>query len=85
MIDLDARAQKLVYLLDQVDARGLALPDFQRSLVWRPDATARDLPVSTFSTYPSAAEDLDAGAVVSLSPANLALRRLPTMSDGPQS
>lgn len=84
MIDLDARAQKLVYLLDQVDARDLALPDFQRSFVWRPDA-AWDLPVSAFSTYPSAAEDLDAGAVVSLSSARLAVRRLPTMSDGPQS
>lgn len=54
MIDLDARAQKMTYLLDQIDARDLALPDFQRSFVWRPDAV-RELLVSVFSNYPAGA------------------------------
>lgn len=54
MIDLDARAQKLIYLLDQIDAKDLALPDFQRSFVWRPDAV-RELLVSVFSNYPAGA------------------------------
>lgn len=52
MQNLDAAPKKMTYLLDQIEARDLALPDFQRSFVWQAPAV-RELLVSIFSNYPA--------------------------------
>jgi hypothetical protein len=44
----------LVHLLDELDNGQLALPDFQRSFVWSPDAT-RELIVSMIRAFPAGA------------------------------
>jgi hypothetical protein len=44
--------QALLYLLDQIDNRQLALPDFQRTFVWEPSAT-RELIVSVMQGFPA--------------------------------
>lgn len=44
--------QPLLYLLDQIDNRQLALPDFQRTFVWEPSAT-RELVVSVMQGFPA--------------------------------
>jgi len=42
----------LTFLLDQIENRDLALPDFQRSFVWDPNAT-RELVVSIIRSFPA--------------------------------
>jgi Protein of unknown function DUF262 len=42
----------LTFLLDQIENRELALPDFQRSFVWDPNAT-RELVVSVIRSFPA--------------------------------
>lgn len=52
MIVFEADKKPLHFLLDQVDQRQVALPDFQRSFVWYP-SDVRELLVSIFSSYPA--------------------------------
>ncbi len=46
--------RKMTHLLGELDAGQLALPDFQRSFVWAPDAT-RELVVSIIRSFPAGA------------------------------
>ncbi len=46
--------RRMVQLLDELDNGQLALPDFQRSFVWAPDAT-RELLVSMIRSFPAGA------------------------------
>lgn len=46
--------RRLMQLLDELDSGQLALPDFQRSFVWAPDAT-RELLVSMIRSFPAGA------------------------------
>jgi hypothetical protein len=48
----DPGVPTLVYLLSQIENRDLALPDFQRSFVWEPNAT-RELIVSIIRGFPA--------------------------------
>lgn len=52
MILFETDKKPLLYLLDQIDNRDLALPDFQRSFVWEPGAT-RELVVSIIRSFPA--------------------------------
>lgn len=52
MIDFDTDKKRLLYLLEQIHEGDLALPDFQRSFVWDPNAT-RELIVSVIQSYPA--------------------------------
>lgn len=52
MIDFEADKKPLVFLLDQIEQREIALPDFQRSFVWDPPET-RELVVSILSSFPA--------------------------------
>jgi hypothetical protein len=52
--DFQTVPRKLVQLLGQLDSGQLALPDFQRSFVWAPDAT-RELLVSIMRSFPAGA------------------------------
>lgn len=47
-------SRRMVQLLDELDNGQLALPDFQRSFVWAPDAT-RELLVSMIRSFPAGA------------------------------
>jgi hypothetical protein len=47
-------SRRLMSLLDQLDNGQLAIPDFQRSFVWAPDAT-RELIVSMIRSFPAGA------------------------------
>lgn len=48
----DSDKKPLTFLLDQIENRELALPDFQRSFVWDPNAT-RELVVSIIQSFPA--------------------------------
>lgn len=50
--EFDADPKPLIFLLDQIHNRDLALPDFQRSFVWDPGAT-RELLVSIARGFPA--------------------------------
>jgi hypothetical protein len=52
MIEFDTDKKRLVFLLDLIDEGMLALPDFQRSFVWDPNAT-RELIVSVIQGFPA--------------------------------
>jgi hypothetical protein len=52
MILFETDKRPLTYLLDQVEQGELALPDFQRSFVWDPNAT-RELLGSIIASYPA--------------------------------
>lgn len=52
--DFQTVPRKLLQLLGELDAGQLALPDFQRSFVWAPDAT-RELIVSIIRSFPAGA------------------------------
>jgi hypothetical protein len=52
MILFDTDKKPLTFLLDQIENRVVALPDFQRSFVWDPEAT-RQLVVSVISSFPA--------------------------------
>jgi hypothetical protein len=52
LIQFDADKKYLTFLLDQIENRDLALPDFQRSFVWDPGAT-RELVVSIIRSFPA--------------------------------
>lgn len=52
MIQFQADKKPLLFLLDQIHNRQLALPDFQRSFVWEANAT-RELAVSVISSFPA--------------------------------
>ena len=52
MILFETDKKPLTFLLDQIENRVLALPDFQRSFVWDPEAT-RQLVVSIVSSFPA--------------------------------
>lgn len=52
MIQFTADKKPLTFLLDQIDNRDLALPDFQRSFVWDPGAT-RELVASIVRSFPA--------------------------------
>ena len=47
-------SRRMVQLLDDLHNGQLALPDFQRSFVWAPDAT-RELLVSMIRSFPAGA------------------------------
>lgn len=52
--DFQTVPRKLLQLLGELDSGQLALPDFQRSFVWAPDAT-RELLVSIIRSFPAGA------------------------------
>lgn len=52
MILFETDKKPLTFLLDQIENRYLALPDFQRSFVWDPGAT-RELVVSIIRSFPA--------------------------------
>lgn len=52
MIIFETDKKPLTYFLDQIENRDLALPDFQRSFVWDPNAT-RELVVSIIRSFPA--------------------------------
>lgn len=52
MILFETDKKPLTYLLDQIENRDLALPDFQRSFVWDPGAT-RELVISVMRSFPA--------------------------------
>jgi hypothetical protein len=52
VIQFDTDKKPLTFLLDQIENRVLALPDFQRSFVWDAEAT-RQLVVSIVSSFPA--------------------------------
>ncbi len=52
--DFQTVPRRLMQLLDELDSGQLALPDFQRSFVWAPDAT-RELIVSMIRSFPAGA------------------------------
>jgi len=52
VIQFTSDQKPLTFLLDQVDNRDLALPDFQRSFVWDPGAT-RELVASIVRSFPA--------------------------------
>jgi hypothetical protein len=52
--DFQTGSRKLLHLLGELDSGQLALPDFQRSFVWAPDAT-RELIVSIVRSFPAGA------------------------------
>lgn len=52
--DFQTVPRKLLQLLGELDSGQLALPDFQRSFVWAPDAT-RELIVSIIRSFPAGA------------------------------
>jgi len=52
VIQFSADKKDLTFLLDQIENRDLALPDFQRSFVWDPGAT-RELVVSIIRSFPA--------------------------------
>lgn len=52
MTIFETEKKPLTFLLDQIENRELALPDFQRSFVWDPNAT-RELVVSIISSFPA--------------------------------
>lgn len=52
--DFQTVPRKLLQLLGELDSGQLALPDFQRSFVWTPDAT-RELIVSIIRSFPAGA------------------------------
>lgn len=52
MIDFETDKKRLLYLLEQIHEGDLALPDFQRSFVWDPNAT-RELIVSVIQSFPA--------------------------------
>ncbi len=52
MILFETDKKPLTFLLDKIENRELALPDFQRSFVWDPEAT-RMLVTSILSTFPA--------------------------------
>ena len=52
MAHFDTDKKPLTFLLDQIENRELALPDFQRSFVWDPNAT-RELVVSIIRSFPA--------------------------------
>jgi hypothetical protein len=52
--DFQTVPRRLMQLLDELDTGHLALPDFQRSFVWAPDAT-RELIVSMVRAFPAGA------------------------------
>jgi hypothetical protein len=52
--DFQTVSRKLLQLLGELDSGLLALPDFQRSFVWAPDAT-RELIVSIIRSFPAGA------------------------------
>lgn len=52
MANFDAEKKHLTYLLDQIEQRDLALPEFQRSFVWKPPET-RELVRSVFQAFPA--------------------------------
>lgn len=52
MIEFDTDKKRLLFVLDTIENKQLALPDFQRSFVWDPDAT-RELIVSIIRSFPA--------------------------------
>jgi len=50
--EFETDKRKLLYLLEQIANRDLALPDFQRSFVWDPNAS-RELIVSIIRGFPA--------------------------------
>lgn len=52
MILFETDKKPLLFLLDLIENRALALPDFQRSFVWDPEAT-RELVVSVVRSFPA--------------------------------
>lgn len=52
MILFETDKKPLTFMLDQIQNRYLALPDFQRSFVWDPNAT-RELVVSIIRSFPA--------------------------------
>jgi len=52
LIEFDTDKKRLLFVLDTIENRQLALPDFQRSFVWDPDAT-RELVVSIIRSFPA--------------------------------
>ena len=52
--ELETHPRRLIKMLDDLHGGQLALPDFQRSFVWSPDAT-RELIVSMIRTFPAGA------------------------------
>lgn len=52
--DFHPISRRLMQLLEELDTGQLALPDFQRSFVWSPDAT-RELIVSMIRSFPAGA------------------------------
>lgn len=52
MILFETDKKPLTFLLDKIENRDLALPDFQRSFVWDPNAT-RELVVSIIRSFPA--------------------------------
>jgi hypothetical protein len=52
--DFQTVRRKLMQLLEELESGQLALPDFQRSFVWAPDAT-RELLVSMIRSFPAGA------------------------------
>lgn len=52
MTTFDSDKKHLTYLLDQIEQRDLALPDFQRDFVWRPGET-RELVRSVMQSFPA--------------------------------
>lgn len=52
MTSFDTDKKHLTYMLDQIDHRELALPDFQRDFVWKPGET-RELVRSVMQSFPA--------------------------------
>lgn len=52
MTSFDTDKKHLTFLLDQIDNRDLALPDFQRDFVWKPGET-RELVRSVMQSFPA--------------------------------
>jgi len=52
--DFQTNSRRVMQLLDELDNGQLALPDFQRTFVWGPDAT-RELLVSIIRSFPAGA------------------------------
>jgi hypothetical protein len=78
--DFQTVSRKLLHLMGELDSGQLALPDFQRSFVWAPDAT-RELIVSIIRSFPAGALLLLQGGGAAFKAR--AVEQAPPLSPGP--
>lgn len=80
MIIFETDKKPLTYFLDQIENRDLALPDFQRSFVWDPNAT-RELVVSIIRSFPAGTLLLMQGGADVFAPR--AIEQAPSLNGAP--